>query len=50
MGALEVSGVPGLTPSLTSNRLHTMDLLLDVELAVSVPFGRTELPIKEILS
>jgi len=39
-GALEVSGSPVS---------HTMDLLLDVELAVSVSFGRTELPIKEIL-
>ncbi len=28
---------------------HTMDLLLDVELAVSVSFGRTDLPIKEVL-
>jgi flagellar motor switch protein FliN/FliY len=28
---------------------HTMDLLLDVELAVSVSFGRTELRIKDVL-
>ena len=47
-GALEISGSPvSHTSSHTAS--HTMDLLLDVELAVSVSFGRTELPIKEIL-
>jgi flagellar motor switch protein FliN/FliY len=43
-GVLAVSGSP-----VSHTVSHTMDLLLDVELAVSVSFGRAELPIKEIL-
>jgi flagellar motor switch protein FliN/FliY len=43
------AGAPGAVEAAGSNVSHTMDLLLDVELAVSVSFGRTELPIKEVL-
>lgn len=42
-------GSAGALESAGSAVSHTMDLLLDVELAVSVSFGRTELPIKEVL-
>lgn len=45
-GAAAAAGAVETTGSVVS---HTMDLLLDVELAVSVSFGRTELPIKEVL-
>jgi flagellar motor switch protein FliN/FliY len=41
-----VTAVPSLT---TSSTAKTMDVLLDVELPVSVSFGRTQLPIKEVL-
>jgi len=42
------AGVVAATPATTSTA-KTMDVLLDVELPVSVSFGRTQLPIKEVL-
>ena len=41
--ALAASAATGAAPS------KTLDLLLDVDLPVSVSFGRTRIPIKEIL-
>ena len=42
------AGVVAAMPATTSTA-KTMDVLLDVELPVSVSFGRTQLPIKEVL-
>ena len=42
------AGVVAATPA-TASTAKTMDVLLDVELPVSVSFGRTQLPIKEVL-
>jgi len=40
---------PAAEPAQTAPSSRTMDLLLDVELPVSISFGRTELPLKEVL-
>lgn len=41
------SSVPELATAVPASR--TMELLLDVELPVSISFGRTELPLKDVL-
>jgi flagellar motor switch protein FliN/FliY len=46
-GALEVPGPEPFSSAPPASK--TLDLLLDVDLPVSVSFGRTRLPIKEIL-
>jgi flagellar motor switch protein FliN/FliY len=43
------ASVPAAAPGPASAAARTMDVLLDVELPVSVSFGRTELAIKEVL-
>lgn len=46
----ELESVEGRVPALSETTgSRTMDVLLDLELPVSVSFGRTELPIKEVL-
>jgi flagellar motor switch protein FliN/FliY len=45
-----VSAPPAAHPAASSVPIpRTMDLLLDVELPVSISFGRTQLPLKEVL-
>jgi flagellar motor switch protein FliN len=41
---------PALPEEPSAARARTLDLLLDVELPVSISFGRAELPMKEILT
>jgi flagellar motor switch protein FliN/FliY len=46
--APSATALMGLRPA-SAGTSQTMDLLLDVELPVSVSFGRTQLPVKEVL-
>jgi flagellar motor switch protein FliN/FliY len=43
------SGVPAVTSSATPLEPRTLDVLLDVELPVSVSFGRAQVPLKDVL-
>jgi flagellar motor switch protein FliN/FliY len=47
--APDVPPAPGPAPEPTPQSSRTMDLLLDVDLPISISFGRTHLPMKDVL-
>ena len=46
---LDESGSDVAAPDAPPERSRTMDLLLDVDLPISISFGRTQLPMKDVL-